>query len=47
MAPRTLHGAGLAGQIVNTAGMLDALDQAERQVLLAHFVAAANPLLGR
>jgi hypothetical protein len=34
-------------QIVNTAGMLDALDPAERQVLLAHFVAAANPLLRR
>jgi hypothetical protein len=38
---------GWPGQIVNPAGMLDALDPAERQVLLAHFVAAANPLLRR
>jgi hypothetical protein len=38
---------GQQGQIVNTAGMPDALDPAERQVLLAHFVAAANPLLRR
>jgi hypothetical protein len=38
---------GWPGQIVNTVGMLDALDPAERQVLLAHFVAAANPLVRR
>jgi hypothetical protein len=44
-APDACTVPGWPGQIVNTTGMLDTLYPAERQVLLAHFVAAANPLL--
>jgi hypothetical protein len=46
-APDACTVPGWPGQIVNTTGMLDTLYPAERQVLLAHFVAAANPLLRR